>query len=128
LPANDNDAVLPAASLLDAQESDASVAPGAGANRAEGRSVSPPLDMDEQQIRAQLRQWILEHAKAPARGGELTDQTPILESGLISSLDVVEFVLFIEELRGEEIETDDIEPEVFTSVDTLWEGFFAPQA
>lgn len=82
--------------------------------------------MDEQEVRARLRQWILAHAKGGVT--ELTDQTRILESGMISSLDIVEFVIFIEELRGEEIATDDIEPEVFTSVDTLWEGFFASRA
>jgi acyl carrier protein len=79
--------------------------------------------MDESHIRSRLREWILEHAKAASRD-ELNDQTRILENGLLSSLDIVEFVLFIEELRGEEIDTDDIEPEVFTSVDTLWAGFF----
>ena len=83
--------------------------------------------MNEQHIRTQLRQWILEHSKAPSRA-ELTDQTAILETGLVSSLDIVELVLFIEELRGDEIDTDDIEPEVFASVDSLWEGFFAAQA
>lgn len=81
--------------------------------------------MNEQDTRAALREWIVEHAKTKP-DGELTDQTPILETGLLSSLDVVEFVLFIEELRGEEVDTDDIEPEVFTSIDTLWDGFFAP--
>jgi acyl carrier protein len=94
---------------------------------AEAAAVEAPR-MDEQEIRAQLRGWILEHAKSPPKGGELTDQTPLLETGLLSSLDVVEFVLFIEELREEEIDTDDIEPEVFTSVDTLWDGFFADLA
>lgn len=44
---------------------------------------------------------------------------------MLSSLDIVEFVLFIEELRGEDVETDDIEPEVFTSIDSIWKGLFA---
>jgi acyl carrier protein len=83
--------------------------------------------MDESLIRSRLRQWILEHSKAASKN-DLDDQTRLLETGHLSSLDIVEFVLFIEELRGEEIETDDIEPEVFTSVDTLWEGFFASRA
>ena len=81
--------------------------------------------MEEQEIRSQLREWILTHTKNPPKGGDLTDQTPLLETGLLSSLDIVEFVLFIEELREEEVDTDDIEPEVFTSVDTVFEGFFA---
>jgi acyl carrier protein len=79
----------------------------------------------EREIRARLREWILEHAKAPPPGGGLSDQTGLLDTGLLSSLDVVEFVLFIEELRGAEVEADEIEPEVFTNLDTLWDGFFA---
>lgn len=85
-------------------------------------TLAPTLN--EQDVRSQLRGWILEHSKAPGRV-ELTDQTPILETGLVSSLDIVELVLFVEELLGEEIETDEIEPEVFASVDSLWVGFFA---
>ena len=83
--------------------------------------------MDEQNIRSQLRDWIDEHKKTSIAAA-LDDQTPLLETGLLSSLDIVEFVLFIEELRGDEVDTDEIEPEVFTSIDTLWDGFFAAAA
>lgn len=81
--------------------------------------------MDEATIRKNLRRWILDHAKVSV-AGELADDTPILEQGILSSLDIVEFVLYIESLRGEEVDTDAIEPEVFTNVDTLWESFFEP--
>ncbi|MDQ3033996.1 MAG: hypothetical protein M3Y87_16395 [Myxococcota bacterium] len=80
--------------------------------------------MDELTIRKNLKRWILDHSKAQVKG-ELGDDTPILEQGILSSLDIVEFVLYIESLRGEEVDTDAIEPDVFTSVDTLWVGFFA---
>ncbi len=83
--------------------------------------------MDQSLIRNKLKAWIREHSKAPAKG-DVTDDTRVLELGILSSLDVVELVLFIESLRGEEVDTDAIEPEVFTSVDTLWAGFFAPLA
>jgi acyl carrier protein len=83
--------------------------------------------MDETAIRKSLKRWIIDHSKAQVKG-ELGDDTPILEQGILSSLDIVEFVLYIESLRGEEVDTDAIEPEVFTSVDTLWTGFFAPLA
>ena len=82
---------------------------------------------DPQNIRAQLKSWLLEHASA-APPETFTDQLPILEVGLLNSLDIVEFVLFIEDLRGEEVDTDAIEPEVFTNVDSLWDAFFAPLA
>jgi len=84
--------------------------------------------MEESEIRSQLREWIAEHSKAKATADSVTDQTPLLETGLLSSLDIVEFVLFIEELREEEVDTDDIEPEVFTSIDTLVDGFFVEPA
>ena len=82
--------------------------------------------MDETKIRAELKAWLLEHSKGTFAAEKLTDDLPILDVGLLNSLDVVEFVLFIEELREEEVDTDEIEPEVFTSINTLWEGFFAP--
>lgn len=82
--------------------------------------------MNEPEIRAQLRGWLLEHAKNAVDPAKFTDQLHLLESGLLNSLDVVEFVLFIEELREEEVDPDEIEPEVFTNVDTLWAAFFEP--
>lgn len=80
--------------------------------------------MDEARIRSQLKTWIVEHTKAP-KPVVVEDDTRILEKGILSSLDVVEFVLFIESLRGEEVDTDAIEPEAFASVDALYRFFFA---
>lgn len=79
--------------------------------------------MQEKDIRAKLRDWIVKHSKSPAKAS-FTDETHILEEGILSSLDIVEFVLFIESLRGEDIDTDDIEPQVFTSINTLYAAFF----
>ena len=84
--------------------------------------------MNEYEIRDQLRSWLLAHAKNPIPAEQLRDDLPILESGLLSSLDVVEFVVFIEELRGDEVDPDEIEPEVFTNIDSLYLAFFAPLA
>ena len=75
--------------------------------------------------RAAVRRWLAAHARIEA---PIEDDTPILEKGILSSLDVVELVLFIESLRGEDVDADSIEPETFASVDALWTGFFAPLA
>ena len=82
------------------------------------------MPMQESDVRSKLRDWILKHAKTPPGAG-LNDQTQLLEDGILSSLDIVEFVLFIESLRGEDVDVEDIEPEVFTSIDTLHAAFFA---
>lgn len=83
--------------------------------------------MQEQEIKARLRDWIAKHSKAQGKAN-FSDDTKILEEGILSSLDIVEFVLFIESLRGEDIDTDDIEPAVFTSINTLYTAFFTQVA
>lgn len=40
-------------------------------------------------------------------------------------MDIVEFVLFIESLRGDDIDIESIEPAVFNSVNALHAAFFA---
>ena len=79
--------------------------------------------MAEAEIRSQLRSWILTRAGAP-QDRLKSDDLPILDEGLLSSLDVVEFILFIESLRGQEVDIEAIEPEVFTNIDTLYQAFF----
>lgn len=79
--------------------------------------------MNEAEIRKQVRDWIYGRAKdKPAR---LEDTTPILEEGILSSLDVVELVLFLENLRGAEVDVDALQPESFRDVDSIWKTFFA---
>lgn len=85
--------------------------------------------MDETEVRTQLRSWIRSRAKlAPSR--ELKDDTPILDQGILSSLDVAELILYIESLKGEEVDIDSIEPKVLRNIDTLYVAFFGagPQA
>ena len=83
--------------------------------------------MGEAEIRQQLRSWILDRASAPADRLK-SDELPILDEGLLSSLDIVEFILFIESLRGEEVDIEAIEPEVFTNINALYEAFFEDKA
>ena len=74
-----------------------------------------------------MRRWILKRSQG--RGvGDFSDETLILESGLLSSLDVVELVLFVESLSGSEVDVDSIEPGAFRSIDTLYETFFRTAA
>ena len=65
----------------------------------------------------------MEHARGESPQA-FSDETPILDSGLLSSLDVVELVVFVESLRSEEVDVEAIEPEAFASVNTLYDTFF----
>lgn len=79
--------------------------------------------MNEPNIRAELRRWIVTRSGLE-KSRLLDDETRILEQGILSSLDVVELVLFIESLRGAEVDTESIDPDVFRSINTLYQAFF----
>jgi len=78
----------------------------------------------EAEIRERLRGWILNRAKdKPAR---LPDDLPLLEKGVLSSLDVVELIVFIEQLRGgTEVPTESLEPTAFRDINSMYRAFFA---
>jgi hypothetical protein len=82
----------------------------------------PVALIEEAKIKDQLRGWILDRTTSGAT--ELEDDTPILDSGLLSSLDVVELIVFIESLKGEEVDVDAIEPESLENLDVLYRAFF----
>ena len=81
--------------------------------------------MNEAEVKSKLRSWIISKSKQQIADHDLTDDTPVIESGLLSSLDVVEFILYIESILGDEIDLEDLEPEVFTSTNTMYATFFA---
>ncbi|MCB9885704.1 MAG: acyl carrier protein [Planctomycetes bacterium] len=80
--------------------------------------------MSETEHRRQLRDWIKNRSRQEGAGA-ITDDTAILEEGILSSLDIVELVLFIESLRGSDVDLESIDPEAFTSVNTIYTAFFA---
>ena len=80
--------------------------------------------MNEVEAKGKLRSWIVSKSKQQVAEHELTDDIPVIESGFLSSLDVVEFVLYIESLLGDEIDLEELEPEVFTSINTIYAAFF----
>lgn len=81
--------------------------------------------MTESEIRQQLRTWIINRAKDKPDG--FRDDIPILESGILSSLDIVELILFIENLRGGvEVSVEDLDGGAFRDVDAIYRSFFVP--
>jgi len=79
--------------------------------------------MSPDETRRQLRDWIVGRAKD--KPDEMKDDTPVLEKGILSSLDVVELILFIEQLKGDEVSVDALEPDSIRDVNAIYETFFA---
>ena len=72
-----------------------------------------------------IRDWIVRtSAEVP---DALRDDTPLFEHGILSSFDVVELILLIEELRGAPVDPDRIEPQALRDVDSICRAFFPPE-
>ena len=76
------------------------------------------------EIRSILRDWIA-RASGDLVPGELRDDTPILERGIITSVDAMELILLIESLCGAEIDVRRLDPGSLATVDSICRTFFA---
>jgi acyl carrier protein len=81
----------------------------------------------EHDIRAQLRHWVLAK-NGKIRPEELDDHTPILEQRIISSLQVMDLILFLEQLTGKPLDVEMLQAGAFHSIERLYQLFFAAEA
>lgn len=65
-----------------------------------------------------LRAWLIEHSRKEIDGA-FTDATPLIEEGILSSIQVPDLLLFIEDLRGRPVELSELKPGAFRSVETI---------
>ena len=77
----------------------------------------------EEEIRRSLRDWIVKK-NGKIKPEDLNDQTPIIEQRIISSLQVMDLIFFLEQLSGNPIEVDDLKPGVFRDIDSIYRNFF----
>lgn len=75
------------------------------------------------EIKRELRKWVLENARA-AESAEIEDDTPIIEKRLISSVQIMDLILFMEHLRGDPLDPECIRPGSFTSINAICKSFF----
>lgn len=74
-------------------------------------------------MKEKLRHWVLGNAHN-AHQADIDDQTEILESRLITSLQIMDLILFVEQLTGKSVELSQIKPRSFASIDAIYATFF----
>jgi acyl carrier protein len=77
-------------------------------------------DLDTTTI-AKLRDWV---SSTKQQTIEIGLDTNLIVEGALDSLEMVNFLLFIEEIRGQEIPEALIQPEFFTSLRVIHDTFF----
>lgn len=74
----------------------------------------------EEYLKEQLRSWI---AKKNHQEIEVTNELNVIEAGVINSLDIMELILFVEQLKGEKFNLKNIKPGSFNSVNSIYNSF-----
>ena len=78
----------------------------------------------EMEIRDALREWIVK-TNGKIQPDQLDDQTPIIEQRIITSLQVMDLILFLEKLSNRSIEVDTLKVGVFRNINSIYDAFFA---
>lgn len=75
-------------------------------------------------VKSQIRDWIL--AKNPQVDAlTLQDDTALLEKKILTSIQIMDLILFLEHLQGRPLDIDQVQPENFVSLNTIHAAFFA---
>ena len=74
-----------------------------------------------------LRAWILEHGNR-VDAAELRDDTPLLERRILTSLQIADLLLFLEELRGAPVELEGLTGASFRDLGSMVEAFLPEEA
>jgi acyl carrier protein len=82
------------------------------------------VDSPEAHVRQLLRDWVTSKARRPVNG-DLRDDTPILEQRVITSLQVMELILFVEKTCGRAVDLAQLRPSSFRSIEDIYQTFFA---
>ena len=78
----------------------------------------------EVEVRAAIRDWVV-RTSGKVRPEDVADDTPILERRIVKSLDIMDLILFLEELSGRPIDVEKLRPGVFKDIDAIYATFFA---
>lgn len=78
----------------------------------------------EPELKAALRGWLAERNPEVA-ADTIQDNTPLIERRLLTSIQVMDLALFLEDLRGEPLDMTRLKKGAFASIDAIWTTFFA---
>ena len=74
--------------------------------------------------REAVRRWVLERNPGLDEA-DLADDTPLIERRYLTSLQVADLLVFLEELRGAPVDPARLRPGVFRSIEAIHQAFLA---
>ena len=80
---------------------------------------------NEQIIKLKLKNWVVGKSKNIESVDQISDDTPILEQRLITSLQVMDLILFIQSMSATAVQIENLKPGVFKDINTIYTNFFS---
>ena len=74
------------------------------------------MDISTSNVAAEIRGWLQENVTG---NREIPDDYPLIESGVLTSLQTVELVMFMEDRFGVTVEDDELDEENFESIKSI---------
>ena len=74
------------------------------------------MDISNGDAKTAIRGWLKENITG---SGEVSDDYPLIENGVLTSLQTVELVMFMEERFGIVVEDEELDEENFGSIDAI---------
>ena len=76
----------------------------------------------ETEFKQALKEWVAK-TSGKVRAEELGDETPIIEQRIITSLQTLDLILFLEQLTGNAIDVEKLKVGVFRTINAIYESF-----
>lgn len=83
------------------------------------------LSLNEAQVVEKLKSWL---RKMNPDAGEINIDSLLMEEGILDSFQFVNFLLYIEEILGHQIDRSNVIPESFATLEVILATFFESQA
>lgn len=74
------------------------------------------MEIDTKQAAAEIRGWLKDNV---AGSGDVDGDYPLIENGLLTSLQTVELVMFLEERFGITVEDEEFDEENFATISSI---------
>ena len=76
-----------------------------------------------EEIKSKIRKWLAQfHHESDIES--IRDDLALIENKVISSIQIMDLILFIEHLRGTELKAEEIQAKSFHSINSIYEHFF----
>ncbi len=76
----------------------------------------------EQEYKDEIIKWVLK-VSTKVKPEDLTSTTPLIETRIITSMQVMELILFLEKLKGSRLNMKNMKPGAFTNIDSIYNTF-----